>query len=585
MRENGTGFAGLSGGNGRALGELDALILGGGPAGSTAAAVLAEKGRRVLVVERERFPRYKVGESLLPYCYFPLERIGMIGKLRASGFVKKYSVQFASVNGRISSPFYFFQHLDHEAAQTWQVVRSEFDRMMLDNAVEKGARVSMGATAKRLILDGGRCEGLVVEKDGERFPIRAPVTIDCGGRHGFAATQMGWIRPDPHLNKVAIWTYYRGAKRDRGYDEGATTVAYLPGKGWFWYIPLPDDVVSVGVVAERDYLHREGKELEAIWNREIRANPWVAEHLAPGRRCEPLRVTAPKKEVREKLFPGELAESYEAALSRITPAQAHLGLGSVVAILQPLLGALPASTKNSLEEALDDPRYFSAASSTGMNVLLNMVLYPALCLAAYTTMGGELFSQQANASIFIGLLIASGETVVRLREALFQGAPSDEARFRGAPYGLALAPLAAPFLGTRSKRSQERGSIPIEGYYSGEFDEKTERSRRYGEAYSVEEENNAYLLRLEFPRRVPVSALKREMGIGDEMPDYEYELSLQEDQFLVKGNMTDPDIRKLAAVSPAFPPDFTKRIAFDRPIASFRHRYRDKTLEVILFQR
>jgi flavin-dependent dehydrogenase len=292
MRENGTGFAGLSGGNGRALGELDALILGGGPAGSTAAAVLAEKGRRVLVVERERFPRYKVGESLLPYCYFPLERIGMIGKLRASGFVKKYSVQFASVNGRISSPFYFFQHLDHEAAQTWQVVRSEFDRMMLDNAVEKGARVSMGATAKRLILDGGRCEGLVVEKDGERFPIRAPVTIDCGGRHGFAATQMGWIRPDPHLNKVAIWTYYRGAKRDRGYDEGATTVAYLPGKGWFWYIPLPDDVVSVGVVAERDYLHREGKELEAIWNREIRANPWVAEHLAPGRRCEPLRVTA-----------------------------------------------------------------------------------------------------------------------------------------------------------------------------------------------------------------------------------------------------------------------------------------------------
>lgn len=302
---------------------------------------------------------------------------------------------------------------------------------------------------------------------------------------------------------------------------------------------------------------------------------------------KPAAAPAPasKKEVREKLFPGELAESYEAALSRITPAQAHLGLGSVVALLQPLLGALPASTKNSLEEALDDPRYFSAAASTGMNVLLNMVLYPALCLAAYTAMGGELFSQQANASIFIGLLVASGETAVRLREALFQGVPSDEARFRGAPYGLALAPLAAPFLGMRSKRSQEQGAIPVEGYYSGEFDEKTERSRRYGEAYSVEEENNAYLLRLEFPRRVPVSALKRGLGIGDEMPDYEYELSLQEDQFVVKGNMTDPDIRKLAAVSPAFPPDFTKRIAFDRPITSFKHRYRDKTLEVILFQR
>ncbi len=307
--------------------------------------------------------------------------------------------------------------------------------------------------------------------------------------------------------------------------------------------------------------------------------------VAPKPAAAPAPPPPPKKEVREKLFPGELAESYEAARARIAPTQAHLGLGSVAALLQPLLGALPASTKTALEEALDDPRYFSAASSTGMNVLFNMVLYPALCLAVYTAMGGELFSQQANTSIFLGLVIASGETAVRLREALFQGASSDEARFRGAPYGLALAPLAAPFLSMRSKHSQEQGAIPVEGYYSGEFDEKTERSRRYGEAYSLEEEGNAYLLRLEFPRRVPVSAMKRSLGIGDEMPDYEYELTLREDHFLVKGSVTDPDIRKLAAVSPAFPPDFTKRIPLERPIANFKHRYRDKTLEVILFQR
>ncbi len=272
--------------------DLDVLILGGGPAGSTAAAVLASLGRRVLIVERERFPRYKVGESLLPYCYFPLERIGMIEKLHASSFVKKYSVQFASMDGRISSPFYFFQHLDHPAAQTWQVVRSEFDRMMLENAAEHGARVMMGATAKRLLMNGGRCEGLLVQGAEETFPVRAPVTIDCGGRHGFAATELGWIKPDPQLNKVSIWTYFRGAKRDRGYDEGATTVAYLPDKGWFWYIPLPDDIVSVGVVAERDYLYRDGKDLAMVFEREVQANRWIAEHLAPGTRCEPMRVTA-----------------------------------------------------------------------------------------------------------------------------------------------------------------------------------------------------------------------------------------------------------------------------------------------------
>ena len=273
-------------------GALDALVLGGGPAGATAAAVLAGKGRRVLVVERERFPRYKVGESLLPYCYFPLERIGMIEKLRDSAFVKKYSVQFAAIDGRVSAPFYFFQHLDHPASQTWQVVRSEFDRMMLDNAVERGARVWTGATAKRVLMDGGRCEGLLVEKDGETFPVRAPVTIDCGGRHGFAATQLGWVVPDPRLNKVSIWTYYRGALRDEGYDEGATTVAYLPEKGWFWYIPLPGDIVSVGVVAERDYLYRDGKDLATVFEREVQANRWIADHLAPGVRCEPMRVTA-----------------------------------------------------------------------------------------------------------------------------------------------------------------------------------------------------------------------------------------------------------------------------------------------------
>ena len=274
------------------LAGLDALILGGGPAGSTAAAVLASMGRRVLVVEREQFPRYRVGESLLPYCYFPLERIGMLGKLKASRFVKKYSVQFAAIDGRISAPFYFFQHLDHPAAQTWQVVRSEFDRMMLGNAAERGARVMMGATAKRLLMSDGRCEGLLVQKGAETFPVRAPVTIDCGGRHGFAATRLGWIVPDPGLNKVSIWTYYRGAKRDEGYDEGATTVAYLPEKGWFWYIPLPDDIVSVGVVAERDYLYRDGKNLEAVFERESQANRWIADHLAPGTRCEPVRVTA-----------------------------------------------------------------------------------------------------------------------------------------------------------------------------------------------------------------------------------------------------------------------------------------------------
>src|SRR4051795_7698138 len=121
--------------------DYDVLIIGAGPAGSSAAAMLAEKGRRVLILEREKFPRYHIGESLLPFTFQPLERLGLIDKMRKSAFVKKYSVQFVSPSGKASQPFYFFTRYDQDVSQTWQVLRSEFDLMVLDNAREKGATV------------------------------------------------------------------------------------------------------------------------------------------------------------------------------------------------------------------------------------------------------------------------------------------------------------------------------------------------------------------------------------------------------------------------------------------------------------
>src|SRR5213592_2190538 len=115
--------------------KYDAVIIGGGPAGASAAAVLAEHGHRVLVLEREKFPRYHIGESLLPFSYQPLERLGLIKKMRQSSFVKKYSVQFVSESGKASQPFFFFDRYDRETvAQTWQVLRSEFDQLLLNNA-------------------------------------------------------------------------------------------------------------------------------------------------------------------------------------------------------------------------------------------------------------------------------------------------------------------------------------------------------------------------------------------------------------------------------------------------------------------
>ena len=268
------------------LHDYDAILIGGGPAGSCASAILAEYGHRVLVIEREKFPRYHIGESLIPFTFGPLERLGMIPKMKRSHFVKKYSVTFVQPDGRRSQPFYFFNRYDRETvAQTWQVLRSEFDQMLLDNAREKGAEVREETTVNRLLMEGEKVVGVEAtdRATGRTYEVRAPIVLDCTGKEAFTANKRGWRMRDPYLNKIAVWTYYKGSKREADIDEGATTVAYVPDKGWFWHIPQHDDMVSVGVVAEGKYLTRDGvKDPKEIFHREVEENQWIKNHLASG---------------------------------------------------------------------------------------------------------------------------------------------------------------------------------------------------------------------------------------------------------------------------------------------------------------
>ena len=273
----------------------DALIIGAGPAGSSAAAILAEYGHKVLILEREKFPRYHIGESLIPFTYGPLERLGLIPKMKQSHFVKKYSVAFVQPSGKASQPFYFFNRYDRESvAQTWQVLRSEFDQMLLDHARERGAEVREETAVQELIKEDGRVVGArAKDKDGNISEYRAKITLDCTGKEAFSATRNSWRMRDPYLNKVAVWTYYKGSTREPGIDEGQTMVAYIPDKGWFWYIPQHRDMISVGVVAEGKYLTRGGvREPEQIFKREIEQNAWIKAHLACGTPVEPYRLTS-----------------------------------------------------------------------------------------------------------------------------------------------------------------------------------------------------------------------------------------------------------------------------------------------------
>src|SRR6185503_4501199 len=199
----------------------DVVVIGGGPAGSTVSTLIAQKGYKVELFERERFPRFHIGESLIPETYWVLQRLNMLPKMQQSHFVKKYSVQFVNAGGKLSAPFYFRDNKPHECSQTWQVVRSEFDRMMLENAREHGVAAHEGVRVLDVIFEHDRAVGVtILDGDGPPRAVHAAVVVDASGQNGLIQNRLRLRAWDPVLNKDAIWTYWEGAFRDTGRDEG-----------------------------------------------------------------------------------------------------------------------------------------------------------------------------------------------------------------------------------------------------------------------------------------------------------------------------------------------------------------------------
>lgn len=273
----------------------DVIVIGGGPSGATTATLLAESGHRVLLLERAGTRRFHVGESLIPQTYWTLKRLGLIEQLKASAFPKKFSVQFVNENNKESAPFYFDDYNPHESSQTWQVVRAEFDRMMLENAAAKGAVIHSAAQVQDVRFSDDRAVGVRVKLDGDENPrdIDAMVVVDATGQSAFLASRLKLKSPDPKLKMGTVWSYFRGALRDAGKDEGATIILQTPGKkSWFWYIPLCDDVVSVGCTGPMFYMFAPGHgTAEEIFAREVERSPAIQKRLAPSTRCDEFHAT------------------------------------------------------------------------------------------------------------------------------------------------------------------------------------------------------------------------------------------------------------------------------------------------------
>src|SRR3989454_7987824 len=163
----------------------DVVVIGGGPAGSTCSTLLAQQGVSVELFERERFPRFHIGESLIPETYWVLKRLNMLPKMHNSHFVKKYSVQFVNASGRLSAPFYFSDNKPHECSQTWQVVRSEFDQMLLNNARENGVEAYEAVRVLEVLFEGDRATGVKIQsEDKSHRQVSAKVVVDASGQSG-----------------------------------------------------------------------------------------------------------------------------------------------------------------------------------------------------------------------------------------------------------------------------------------------------------------------------------------------------------------------------------------------------------------
>lgn len=275
-------------------------IIGGGPAGSTAATLLSRAGRRVIVLEREKFPRFHIGESLLPFSMQTFNRLGLQEKLRAN-FVEKFGGEIAEAGGEKAAKFYFKDGFASRTDRSYQVTRSKFDKMLLDHAGESGAEICEEISVDDVSFhnDGVTLRVRDLRKVGVSDPggrkveaeVCAKYLIDASGRNSVVGSKFRLKKNYQHLQKLSLFAHYEGVEREAGID-GTLTRMVRTLNSWFWVIPLENDRTSIGIVLEAADFKKSGLSAEEFFERAIAEQPLVRNRIGEGRRVSQVYTAA-----------------------------------------------------------------------------------------------------------------------------------------------------------------------------------------------------------------------------------------------------------------------------------------------------